>query len=270
MSATEMPGSPPEAADPDLRLVLPGNSVSAGQGIAWIGLGWKLFARSPVMWIIALVILFIIAVAMALVPIIGSLIFQVLSPVFSAGFIVACRSLERGGEFELEHLFAGFKRNFGRLATVGVLFLALGLALLMVFAMFFGFSIVVAFLTGDPEQAMAAVAASTATLLLGVLVTLALFIPVLMAYWFAPALVVMHDMAPLAAMKASLVGCARNIIPFLIWGIVMGVIMIVASIPLGLGLLVAVPMMIASSYAAYRDIFTEDAAPPAPRPVMVG
>ena len=270
MSATEMPGSPPEAADPDLRLVLPGNSVSAGQGIAWIGQGWKLFARSPVMWIIALVILFIIAVAMALVPIIGSLVFQVLNPVFSAGFIVACRSMERGGEFELEHLFAGFKRNFGRLATVGVLFLALGLALLMVFAMFFGFSIVAAFLTGDPEQAMAAVAASSATLVLGALVTMALFIPVLMAYWFAPALVVMHDMAPAAAMKASLVGCVRNIIPFLLWGIVMGVIMIVASIPLGLGLLVAVPMMIASSYAAYRDIFTEDAAPPAPRPVMVG
>jgi uncharacterized membrane protein len=71
-------------------------------------------------------------------------------------------------------------------------------------------------------------------------------------------------------MKASLVASLRNFIPLLLWGIVMGVIMIVASIPFGLGLLVAVPMMIASTYAAYRAIFTEEPAAPAQRPVMVG
>jgi uncharacterized membrane protein len=270
MSATEMPGPAPDAADPELQLVLPGKTNAAGEGVAWIGQGWKLFAKAPLMWIISLVILLIIAIALALVPLVGSLIFQVLNPVFSAGFVVACRAMERGGDFELEHLFAGFKRNFGSLAIVGLIFLALSVAMLLVFAMFFGFSILAAFMAGDPEQAMTAVAASTGTLLLGVLVTLALFIPVLMAYWFAPALVVMHGMAPVAAMKASLVASLRNFIPLLLWGIVMGVIMIVASIPFGLGLLVAVPMMIASTYAAYRAIFTEEPAAPAQRPVMVG
>ncbi len=38
----------------------------------------------------------------------------------------------------------------------------------------------------------------------------------------------------------------------------MMVIFIVASIPLGLGLLVAIPLSFTSTYAAYRDIFTED------------
>lgn len=269
MSATTgMPGTAPEADDSGLALVLPSRHAPAGEGVAWIGEGWRYFVRSPLMWIISLVILFIIAVALAFVPIVGQIAFQVLSPVFSAGFVVACRAIERGGEFELEHLFAGFRRHFGSLAIVGVIFMALVIVLLLVFAMFFGFSILAGFMAGDPEQAMAAVAASSLTMLLGALVCLALFIPVLAAYWFAPALVVMHGMAPVAAMKESLVACVRNFIPMLIWSIVMTVVLVVASIPLGLGLLVAVPVMIASSYAAYRAIFTRDLEADASVPVI--
>jgi uncharacterized membrane protein len=259
MSATtEVPGASPDVQGEGLRLVLPGNSCPAGEGIAWIGAGWKLFARAPLMWIISLVVLFIIAIALNLVPILGQIAMQLLSPVLAAGWVVACRSLERGGEFELEHFLAGFKRHFGKLVVLGAIFLALGIALLLVFSVFFGFSILAAFMAGDPEQAMAAVAASSAALLLGVLICLALFIPLVAAYWFAPALIVMHGMAPLAAMKASLVGSLRNIVPLLLWGIVMTVLMILGSIPFGLGLLVVVPLLISSSYAAYRSICTEE------------
>jgi uncharacterized membrane protein len=45
--------------------------------------------------------------------------------------------------------------------------------------------------------------------------------------------------------------------PFLVWGIVMTLAGIVAVIPFGLGLLVWLPVAIASTYIAYRDIFTE-------------
>ena len=270
MSATEIPGPAPDAVEPDLELVLPPRSVGAGEGVAWIGQGWRLFAKAPLMWIISLVILVIIAIVLAFIPIIGSLAFQVLTPVFAAGFVVACRSLERGGEFELEHIFAGFKRNFASLAIVGAIFLALSIAMVLVFAMFFGFSILAGFMAGDPEQAMAAVAASSLTILLGVLVCMALFVPLMMAYWFAPALVVMHGMAPLASMKASFFGCLRNIIPYLIFGLVMFVLMIVASIPFGLGLLVWFPVLIAATYAGYRSIFTAERTEVAKRPVMVG
>jgi len=38
------------------------------------------------------------------------------------------------------------------------------------------------------------------------------------------------------------------------------VLAIVAMVPFGLGMLVWVPLMISSTYAAYRQIFTEDAA----------
>jgi uncharacterized membrane protein len=94
-------------------------------------------------------------------------------------------------------------------------------------------------------------------ILLGALVAAALAVPLVAAYWFAPALVVMNDLSPLAAMKASFVGCFRNFIPFLVYGIVMTFFAFIAMIPLGLGFLVWLPLAITSTYVAYRRIFTE-------------
>jgi uncharacterized membrane protein len=184
--------------------------------------------------------------------------------VIAAGFVVACRSLERGGEFELEHLFAGFKTNFGNLVIVGLLLLAGYIVIFLVFAGIAGFSILTMALAGQTKDMAAALIGSGTMILLGVLVSLALSIPLLAAYWFAPALVVMHGMAPVAAMKASFSACFRNFVPFLVYGIVMMVFAILAAIPFGLGYLVWVPLAIASTYAAYRQIFTEEAAPTQP------
>ncbi|HET9469861.1 MAG TPA: BPSS1780 family membrane protein, partial [Usitatibacter sp.] len=182
----------------------------------------------------------------------------------AAGFVVACRSIEQGGEFELEHLFAGFRIRFGNLVVVGLLFLAGSVAIVLVFAAFLGFTILGAVLTGDSQQIAATVMKSFFGLALGGLVALALWVPLVAAFWFAPALVVLNDVRPVEAMKQSFVASFRNFVPFLVYGIVMLVFAVLAAIPLGLGLLVWMPLAIASSYAAYRAIFTEDASPAAP------
>lgn len=261
MSATQMEAMPAAGAASDLRLVLPGRGLPAGDGWTWIADGWRLFTRAPLMWIISFLLVFVAAIVVGLVPIIGTLAFQVLNATITAGFVVACRSLERGGEFELEHLFAGFKTHFGSLLIVGLLLLAGYIVLLVVFAAIAGFSILTAALAGHSQDVAALVMSSAMSILLGTLVVLALLVPLLAAYWFAPALVVMHGMAPVAAMKESFSACFRNFVPFLVYGIVMSVFAIVAMIPLGLGFLVWIPLTIASTYAAYRHIFTEEAVP---------
>jgi len=248
----------------ELRLVEPPRSTPAGAGVDWITQGWRLFARAPLMWVISILVVFVIAVVVGIVPLVGSIAFQIAQPVFGAGFVVACRSLETGGEFELEQLFAGFRRNFANLLVVGLIFLAAGLALMLVFFMFAGFGIVMAFVTGDENDVLPAIMASGVSIVFGTLVTLALLVPVMMAYWFAPALVMMHDMAPVAAMKESFRGCMKNIVPFIVYGFVMLVLAIVAVIPLGLGMFVWFPLAIASTYAAYRQIYTEEPEPAEP------
>jgi hypothetical protein len=252
-------------ANEGLRLVDPPRGNSAGAGIDWIGEGWRLFAKAPLMWVVSVLIVIVLAIVVGFIPIIGSLAFQVAQPVFAAGFMVACRSLETGGEFELEQLFAGFKRNFANLLVVGLIFLAGSIALLLVFAVFAGFGLIMAFVTGSgANDVVPALMASGMSIALGTLVTLFLTVPLLMAYWFATALVMFHDMSPVAAMKASFRGCLANIVPFIIYGFVMLVLCFVAMIPIGLGLLVWVPVAVTSTYAAYRAIYTEEDMPSEP------
>jgi uncharacterized membrane protein len=92
-------------------------------------------------------------------------------------------------------------------------------------------------------------------LALAVLIALALMLPLLMALWFAPALVAFHDMGPLEAMKQSFAGCLKNLLPFLLYGVILLVAAAIASVPIMLGWLVLGPVLAASVYTAYRDIY---------------
>ncbi|HRE13836.1 MAG TPA: BPSS1780 family membrane protein [Usitatibacteraceae bacterium] len=238
-------------------LTMPGRGCRAGAGVDWIGEGWALFRKAPLMWVVLTVILFLIHVALGFVPFLGSIAGYLISPILAGGIVLGCRSLETGGELELEHLFAGFRQRTGSLLVVGALYIVGMVAIVLVFGVFAGFSVVSAFLMGGEEQAIAQLAAVSLPLVLGGLVAAALAVPLMAAYWFAPALVMMHDVPPVEAMKASLGACFRNFIGFLLYGIVMLLLVIVAAIPLGLGLLVWFPVLMASTYASYRAVFTE-------------
>jgi uncharacterized membrane protein len=58
-------------------------------------------------------------------------------------------------------------------------------------------------------------------------------------------------------------GCLKNIVPFLLYGVVGLFLIIIATIPLLLGWFIVVPMMIASIYIAYLDIYGDS------RPVTI-
>jgi uncharacterized membrane protein len=267
MSATQTQADG-QAPDEGLRLIVPGRSMPAGAGWDWIALGWKAFTAAPMMWILSVVALFVVAIVTALLPIVGSILFQLLQAVIAGGYMAACRSLERGGEFEIEHLLSGFSKRFASLLIVGLIFLVGWLVLVLIMFAFVGMALLGAFMSGDPSVVTTALMGSAISVMLGSLVVLALMVPLVMAYWFAPALVMIHDMPPIDAMKASFFGCLRNIVPFLVYGLVMLVAAVIAAIPLGLGFLVWVPLAIASTYVAYRQIFTEDVSGEAPRPMI--
>lgn len=247
----------PAANDPPSPvLVMPGKSLPAGAGLSWIGEGWKLFTQAPLMWIVMMVVLFIVAIVMAFIPIVGSLAWQILTPVIAGGLVLGCWSLENGGELEIEHLIAGFKRNFVPLMLVGVMYFVGALVILLVFAMFVGISLLPALMMGNSD-ALGAIGAMSGGLLMATLAVTVLSLLLGAAVWFAPALVIMHNVAPLEAMKASFLAAFRNFFGALLFAIVMLVLAIIAVIPFGLGMLVWFPLLVGSSYRAYRQIFTE-------------
>jgi uncharacterized membrane protein len=210
---------------------------------------------------VALLLFFVIAFALMLVPFLGHIALHLLSPVFGAGLMLACVALETRGDFELGELFGGFRTRPGSLVIVGLLFFAGEIAIFLVFMAIVGFgllaSILSAMVSGETTQALHALIAASTSILLASLVALALFVPLLASYWFAPALVALHGMGPGAAMLASLSGSFRNFLPFLLYGFIMLVFAFVAAIPLGLGYLVFIPLTITSTYASYRAIFTQ-------------
>lgn len=234
----------------DGHLIEGGRAVPSGNGWLWIAQGFDLFKMNPGIWILNSIILFVLLVAVQLIPFLGFIGLYVLLPVFVGGLMLGCEALRRNEPFEVGHLFAGFRDKFGPLAVLGLLYLA-GIIVIFLLIMVFAGVGVMAMFTGNNLNM------SMTMLLLVALIAIGLSIPLLMAIWFAPALVVLHDVRPLDAMKQSFAACMKNLVPFLVYGIIGLVISILATIPALLGWLVWVPTLYASAYTAYRDIFVE-------------
>lgn len=237
-------------------------TVGGDRGAAWWGEAWRLFTPAVGVWLIILIILVALYVGGSLVPVVGTLAMQVLSPVFYGGLMVGCRALDRGNPLTLAHLFSGFSQRTGPLVIVGLIYTGLAvLVTLIVCGLMIAIFGVTVFrmLTGslDPSQTGVALDSVVIAALLGFLFLLLLLLPLIMAIWFAPALVMLGGLAPGAAMKASFTGCLRNVVPFLVYGLIGIVLAILASIPFGLGWFVLGPVTIATIYASYCDIFED-------------
>ena len=97
--------------------------------------------------------------------------------------------------------------------------------------------------------------AQASTMMLPVLIAMLFVIPIIMAYLYAPVLVGLNNLTAIEAMKLSFTACLKNMLPFLLYGLIFAVLLVVAIIPFGLGLIVAIPVMMTSLYSSYTDVF---------------
>ncbi len=260
------PYRPPSAAVADMpvggaatRYAAPAARVDAGRGASWIGEGWTLFKAAPVMWIVALILLFAIQFVLGLVPVLGSLASMLIGPFFMVGVLAFAQRLADGGDADLGQLFVGFKEKQGPLLAIAVLYFV---AIVVIFAVCAGVAFGLLggaslFSMEDPEQAIGALLAGAAGLsvLLLFLLAFALILLVAAAYWFAPGLVFYADLGAVEALKQSFAGVLRNWLPFLVYGIVSFVVMIAGTVALLIGLLVALPVLMASYHSSFKDLF---------------
>ncbi|HUP95554.1 MAG TPA: BPSS1780 family membrane protein [Burkholderiales bacterium] len=235
-----------------------GVRVEAARGWGWIRDGFDYFRRQPGTWILLALIFGALLIGVSLIPMIGSVLTILLVPVLAAGLLAGCQTLESGGELELAHLFAGFRRHTGQLMLVGLIGFALTAAVMIPAALLIGGGGILAIMSGSASGAASGAALGAAlgtAALVGALISLALFVFVNMAMWFAPALVMLQEHSAPHAVAESFRGCLKNILPFLLYSVILFLLAMVASIPLGLGWLVLAPVVFGSVYAAYRDIY---------------
>lgn len=226
--------------------------VDVGACFDWLRQGWAMFIANPGIWIGATILLLVMLMAISIVPLFGQIAAHLLVPLFGAGMVKICRRLAIGEEPEIGDLFAGFRHNAGQLVMVGVFF-ALG-----VFGIAFMAFLLVSggVLGGVVTGKVGGFGVALGGVMLAGLLVLVLSVPIIMATWFAPALVFFHDMQPLDAMKASFAAGAKNLLPMAIFGIFLVVALFFAMLPIGLGLLLLLPVFSGAVYASYRDIFS--------------
>ena len=260
--ATPSVRPPAAAADSPPR---EGWAVAAGRGLEWWKGGWQLFRGAPWTWIAMMAVFIVIMFVLSFVPFIGQIASTLVYPVLGAGVLVGARALDRGGELTVAQLFSCFGDRAVPLIIVALLYLAGWFVIWLIAAAILvgvvGFGTVAGLLSGDPTQTgIAMLSALGLGSLIVVLLAVLLGFPLIMAYWFAPALVLFRGDEPLAAMRASFAAGMRNMPPFLVYGAVGLAFAIAASIPFGLGWFVLVPVYAASLYASYKDIFGEPVA----------
>ena len=238
---------------PQQNFIAEGHPVPAGHGWTWIASAWELFKRQPGIWIAMAVIVIVISAVFFFMHAFGTILGILLTPVFTAGVVIGAKALDEGRKLEIAHLFAGFTNRFGALIAVGAIYLALLLAIVVVSALVTGVSVWV-MLSASPDLTSATLSAML-SILLAWLIALGLMVPVVMAVWFAPPLLVFDELGAFDALKASFLGCLKNIGPFLIYGLILFCLAFLATIPVLLGWLVLGPVIGASIYTSYRDIY---------------
>ena len=226
-------------------------TVGAGAALEWLRLGWGMFMVNPGLWIAASVIAIVGFLALFAVWIAGPLLACLLAPVLAAGLLSMCRSASTLGRFGLQDMGSGFRLATTPLVILGLIFMAAMVVINVIVFLLFSGSVA----GGLLMSGIAGFGVLLGGSLLAMLLSSLLFVPLAMALWFAPALVMFNNMLPLDACKASLNACLKNILPFLILGLIFFVLSFFAALPVGLGFLVLLPVLSGTAYASYQDVF---------------
>lgn len=229
--------------------------VNAINGWQWIKNGYWLFRKNPLLWMALTSIGVLGMLGIAIIPVVGDPLATLLFPVLLAGYMFGCHALAQGEELELAHLFAGFQQSTQQLVTLGGINLVGQLLILGVMMLAGGAALVSILMSGEPVDDPAVITQAVEGAGFALLLGATLFTVLMMAMQFAPMLVIFGKMQPVPAMKASLRAFMRNVIPMTVYGAMLLPFMVLATLPMMLGWLVLMPVVIASLYAIYRDLF---------------
>ena len=236
--------------------------LPASHGWLWIKHGYRLIMRNPLQ-ALSLAMMFALGLFVAMmIPLLGVLLAILAMPLLMAGYMRVCRALEYNEAVQPRYVFAGFESRTAQLVAVGGLLL-LGMIIITFVITVLGGPELSAILASyqkqqDPTALIDLLWAPASGLRLVLLSGFALFFLLMLSLQFAPMLVFFNGMTPRQAMKVSLLASIRNIVPFSVYSLIMQLIAFVLSvIPLGLGLIILLPIGLTSMYVAYRDIFTE-------------
>ncbi len=205
------------------------NIVPARTGIQWVKLGCTTFFKQP----LALAGLFFMFMAsmsvLSIVPVLGNALALALLPAATLGLMMATREAA-GGKFPMPSvMLAAFRTDKPKrqaMLMLGAIY-AIGFLLVMGFsALFDGGKFAKLYLIGG---SLSRELVMDAEFQAAMWVSMALYLPLAMLFWHAPALVYWQGMAPVKSLFFSMMACIRNFRAFLVYGVAWVGLFIVVS-----------------------------------------
>ncbi len=228
--------------------------VDVERGWGWIADGWSLFMKNPGVWILMILIYALIMILLLFAPILGILASGLLGTMLAGGAIYGASRLDSGGTLEIWQLFQAF-RDSARTVPMFILGLISLVSSLLMAVMSEGLiagSYAGAEIMSGGQAMQLGVAA-----IIGMLLVLLVAMVMGVLLFYAIPLVMLQGIEPVEAIKFSILGCLKNWLPLLVFGLIYMVLTILALIPLGLGLLILGPVTIGSWYQSYKELYVD-------------
>lgn len=250
--------------------------VNANHGSLWLIQGYKLVRSSIGSWFGIATLLFISLLLPGL-----NTIAALLMPIGIGGLMIGSHQQSGDKLLKFKHLFAGIKSDGKELLVLSLIYALASISIVIAsrYILLFGGIDIAAALPDNVEQMTneqlldwmrSRKLSDLSPIFLNSLLSLLLMIPLFMAYWFAPALIVLKKMSAVNSMKLSFIACKTNLRAFLVYGLLAVSYLILflllisifaviipplAGIAIFLGGLAIIAISIASIYTAYVDIF---------------
>ena len=193
------------------------NIVPAKQGLVWVKLGIKTFWRQPLAFT-GLFFLFMAWVSLlSMVPVFGAVMALLILPAATLGLMVASEQAS-GGKFPMPTvLMVAFRAGQQRLKAMlilGALYAISFLAVMALTTLVDGGSFAKVYLGNSP---MTPELVEASDFQMAIWLSTALYIPMSMMFWHAPALVHWYGIPPVKSMFFSAVACWRNLGAFAVY-----------------------------------------------------
>jgi hypothetical protein len=250
------------------------NIVPARTGIQWVKLGLLTFFKQPLA-LAGLFFMYMTAAALlSLVPVIGAVLGLAIVPAATLGLMAATQEAEKGRFPMPTVLLSAFRAGRQRLRAMlvlGVLYAAACMAVM-------GLVSLIVEVPQAPAQATTTQAMMTPQFQLAMLLGTAMYLPVSLLFWHAPALVHWHGVSPGKSLFFSAVACLRNAGALLMFALAWTLVVFCASLViLAVAVLAGSPQLAATAlmplaliitamfstslYFTFRDSFVADAPP---------
>lgn len=275
------PYSPPQSdvtpplLDTSSELLAEPRSLPASAAFQWLVQSWALIKPNWGLWALMMLVWFAIQVVLGIIPVLGDIATSLLNPVFTGGFLLGMRAVERGEALRFNYLFEGFRQKFVPLFSIGALsFGALLLFMILIGGLLVGMNLdTLENSDFDPTHVLNGfnIGVLAVSIIIGILVT--------MLFWFTTQLIALNDVPVFESLKRSFQGCLRNPLALLAYVVMLVVIFLLltlfpallffaqmtqegnmlllalAALVLLVEILLFAPWMLGTMYVSYQTMF---------------